>query len=131
MKTKDLQKALAKVPNMDPADVTTTFKMFLEFRKEEEITKREIKRLDTAKEVLLVDIEKRYDTIHTLFTMVFDERKQSIDKFFQIIDQGIREKDKEMISMGLSSLSTVVASSPFSNIAELGKLIESGQKIEL
>jgi len=131
MKTKDLQKALAKVPNMDTADVTTTFKMFLEFRKEEEITKREIKRLDTTKEVLLTDIEKRYDMYHTLFTMVFDERKQSIDKFFQIIDQGIREKDKEMISMGLSSLSTVVASSPFSNIAELGKLIESGQKIEL
>ena len=131
MSEKNLNELVKKIPDLPAADITSAFRMFMEYQKESEITKREIKRLDIAKEVLLTEIEKKYDFYHRIFATVFSERKQAIDKFFEIIDKGIKENDRELISVGLSNLSNVVASSPFSNIGELTKLIESGKTIDL
>lgn len=120
-----------KIPDVPAPDITSAFKMFMDYKKEAEITKREIKRLDNAKEVLLAEIEKKYDLYYRIFATVFLERRQVIDKCFEIIDKGIKENDREYISVGLSNLSNLVASSPFSNIGELTKLIESGAQIDL
>ncbi len=131
MSKNNITTLIKKIPNFSPLDVTSAFTMFLEYKKEAEITKREIKRLDVAKETLLYEIERKYDFFHSLFTQVFAERKLAIEKDFEIIDKGIKENDKELILMGLANLSMVVASSPFSNIGELSKLLESGQTIDL
>lgn len=96
---KNIKKIVKKVPCVLDLDITSAFQMFMDQKKEAEITKR--------------------------------ERRQAIDKFFEIIDKGIEENDRELIAFGLSSLSNVVASSLFSNIGELTKLIESGETIDL
>ena len=131
MSNKNINEIVKKLPDVPAPDITSAFKMFMDYKKEAEVTKREIKRLDNAKEVLLAEIEKRYDIYYRIFATVFSERRQAIDKFFEIIDKGIKENDRELISVGLSNLSNVVASSPFSNIGELTKLIESGATIDL
>ena len=97
--SKNINKIAKKVPCVSELDITSTSQMFVDYKKEAEITKR--------------------------------ERRQAIDKFFEIIDKGIEENDRELIAFGLSSLSNVVASIPFSNIGELTKLIESGETIDL
>lgn len=131
MLNKNINEIAKKLPGLPATDVTSVFSMFMDYKKEAEITKREIKRLDNAKEILLAEIEKKYDFYYKIFATVFSERRQAIDKSFEIIDKGIEANDHELISRGLSSLSNVVASSPFSNIGEVTKLIESGQKINL
>ena len=58
MVNKNINEIVKKLPDVPAPDVTSVFRMFMDYKKEAEITKREIKRLDSAKEILLADIEK-------------------------------------------------------------------------
>ena len=123
---------LSDVKDLIPAtDALKFFNNLAEAYREGVITEREIKKIDAQKEVLIHVITKKYDLYHSVFDRIFDERKRGIDKSFEIIDKGIKEKDNDLISMGLGSLSKIVSSSPFANIQELSRLLESGQSIEI
>ena len=52
-------------------------------------------------------------------------------KYFEIIDRGLAENNRDLISMGLSHLSQLVATSPFSDVATLSKKLESKEIIEI
>jgi hypothetical protein len=128
----DIGKIVGKIPNNLPVpDVTKAFTLFLEYKKENETTKREIARYDAMKEVMIAEITRKYDFYENLFAAVFSERKSAIDKYFEIIDKGIKENNNELVLAGLSNLSNVVASSPFANIGELKNLIEANKMIEM
>jgi hypothetical protein len=128
----DVGKVLGKVADTIPApDVTKAFTLFMEYKKENETTKREIARYDAMKEVMITEITRKYDFYEKLFSAVFSERKGAIDKYFEIIDKGIKENNNELVLAGLSNLSKVVASSPFANIGELKNLIEANKMIEM
>jgi hypothetical protein len=83
--------------------------------KEHKIMEREMTRIQAQKEVLITEIEKRYELYHKVFDYIFDERKVSITKSFEIIDKGLREGDKELVGIGMQGLSKIVSSSPFAN----------------
>ena len=55
----------------------------------------------------------------------------AIQKYFEIIDKGLAENNRELISIGLSHLSQVVTTSPFSDINSLSKKLESNEIIEI
>ena len=80
---------------------------------------------------MLTEIAKRYELYHRVFDKIFEERSGAIDRHFDIIDRGIASGDKELIVHGLEGLSRIVSASPFANIQELSKLLESGRTIEL
>jgi hypothetical protein len=113
------------------SDVTKALTLFLEYKKENETTKREIARYDAMKEIMITEITRKYDFYEKLFASIFMERKSAIDKYFEIIDKGIKENNNELVLAGLSNLSNVVASSPFANISELKNLIETNKMIEM
>lgn len=94
-------------------------------------SKKEIEFLKVKENILITEMEKKYELYNKVFTTIFHERSTSINKSLDIIDKGLKENDKDLISMGLNSLATVVSSSPFSNLSELGNLLESGNQIEL
>ena len=81
--------------------------------------------------MVLTEITKRYELYQSVFDHIFDERKQAIDRHFDIIDRGIAANDKDLIIQGLKGLSTIVSSSPFANLQELSELLESGRKVEI
>ena len=74
---------------------------------------------------------KKYDLYNKIFTEVFVERRMAIQKYFEIIDRGLAENNRDLISMGLSHLSQLVATSPFSDVATLSKKLESKEIIEI
>lgn len=112
-------------------DILSTITILSEAYKEDQITQREIAKLDVKKELLIKEMDKKYDLYYKVFGTIFSERKDGIDKSFEIIDKGLKENDKELISQGLGALSQIVSSSPFSNLSELSKLLESGGTIEI
>ena len=116
---------------MPVPDVTKIFQMLLEYGREREKTKRDIAKYEAIKEVMLTDINRKYDFYEKLFKAVFEERKAAIDKHFEVIDKGIKDNNNELVLNGLSGLSTIVASSPFANIGELRNLVESNKMIEM
>jgi hypothetical protein len=103
-----------------PADeIPHLFEMLLECQRESELTKREMKKFDSMKEVMIQEITGKYAFYEFLFSKIFDERKEAIQKDFQIIDEGIKKNNRDLIATGVSGLSQVVASSP---IADMDKL---------
>lgn len=99
--------------------------------KEHQISMRHIAELEAKKEYLIKEMENKYELYHKVFDNIFDERKMAIGKSFEIIDKGLKENDRELISMGLKSLSTIVSSSPFGDLAKLSNMIENNQIIEI
>ena len=112
-------------------DPTSFFTNLVEVYKEGKRTELEIEQLRLKKEVLLTEIEKKYDLYNKIFTEVFVERRMAIQKYFEIIDRGLAENNRDLISMGLSHLSPLVATSPFSDAATLSKKLESKEIIEI
>ena len=103
-----------------PADeIPRLFEMLLECQRESELTKREIKKYDSMKDVMIQEITGKYTFYEFLFSKIFDERREAIHKDFQIIDEGIKKNNRDLITTGVDGLSQVVASSP---IADMDKL---------
>ena|SRR5947209_1168010 len=126
-----LAKVIELAKYMPAADVFSFFTNLLEAHKDQQATQREIARIAAVKDVVLAEITNRYQLYRTVFDRVFDERKEAIDRHFDIIDRGIAASDKHLILAGLEGLSRIVSSSPFANIQELSKLLESGKRVEI
>ena len=122
-------KALDIVTNT--TDPTSFFKNLIEVYKEGKKTDLEIEQLHLKKELLLMEMEKRHELYNKIFTEIFVERRMAIQKYFEIIDKGLAENNRELISMGLSHLSQVVTTSPFSDINALSKKLENNEIIEI
>jgi hypothetical protein len=127
-----LSKSLPKgVSLVEAANVLSSFAEITKHQADIKKTEAEIKTLQVKENLLVIEMEKKYELYHKVFNTIFSERSASINKSFEIIDKGLKEGDKDLISIGLDSLSTVVASSPFANLSELSNLLESGNSIEL
>lgn len=99
--------------------------------KEHLSVKRDIAAINAKRDVLIKEMSLKYDLYYKVFSRIFAERSRAIDKAFSIIDKGLKENDRDLISMGLNSLSTVVASSPFGNLKDLAGLLESDKTVEI
>jgi hypothetical protein len=134
-KNKQLKTAVKKLEvasNVIPApDVLRFFNVLTEAYKEGQVTKLELAKLEAQKEVALLEIKNKYELYHKVFDSIFDERRAAINKSFDIIDRGLAAGDKELISMGMKSLSTIVSSSPFANFQQLSNLLEGNTIIEI
>lgn len=127
-----LSKFVNKLPNnVNPADALAAIKQIMELKAVIAKSDKEIKELEVIEKISLHEIDRKYDFYHEIFSKIFSERKEAIDKFFHVIDEGIKKSDKDLIASGLNNLANVVSSSPFSNLSELNSLIQSGKTIDL
>jgi hypothetical protein len=104
-------------------EIPRLFEMLLECQKESELTKREINKYDSIKEVMIQEITGKYTFYEFLFSKIFDERREAIQKDFQIIDEGIKNNNRDLINTGVTSLSQVVASSPIADLDKLRRML--------
>lgn len=129
---KQAVKKLDSVTEIMPApDVLNLFHKLTDAYSESQNTKRDLAKIQAQKEVMILEIEKKYDLYHHVFDRIFTERGVAITKSFEIIDQGLSSGDKDLISMGLQSLSKIVSSSPFANFQQLSNMLEGNQIIEI
>ena len=125
MQGKEISRILKDATPLPDEEIKRLFELFLESRKESEITKREIKKYNSAKDVMIQEITGKYKFYEFFFSKVFSERGEAIKKDFEIIDQGIKDNNRDLINAGVSGLSQVVTSSPFKDMEKLKKLLES------
>jgi hypothetical protein len=130
MPKKQIAEFLERISDIPPEEAAKVLALFLEYRREAAITKREIKRYDAIKEVMIQEISQKYDFYQDLFTKIFAERKEVIDKNFEIIDRGLKAGDHNLVSAALSSLSNVAASGPITRPADLRLLPDTKRKNE-
>ena len=121
-----------KVSEIIPAaDVSKFFQDLMYVYNENKKIDLEIEEIKVKKEVLLQEMELKYQLYNKIFYEIFSERRISINKSFEIIDKGIAEQDREIISLGLSTLSKIVTTSPFLDFQSLSNALENKEKIEI
>ncbi|MDR1930552.1 MAG: hypothetical protein LBQ44_07995 [Treponema sp.] len=125
MPGKHIAKILKNAAPIPAEEIPRFFELLLECQHESEITKREIEKLSSMKEVMIREITGKYSFYEFFFNRIFAERQEAIKKDFEIIDKGIKENNRELLSAGISGLSQVVASSPFTDLDKLRKMLES------
>lgn len=123
MPGKKIAKILKNAGPIPAGEIPKLFEMLAEYGKESEITKREIKKYDSIKEVMIQEITGKYNFYEFFFSKIFAERGEAIKKDFDIIDEGMKRNDRDLISTGVNGLSRIVSSSPFSDIEKLHRLI--------
>ncbi|MED3992240.1 hypothetical protein [Priestia aryabhattai] len=112
-------------------DIIKFIKILSEAYNENQITEREIEKIHAQREVLLIEIKRKYDLYEKVFERIFDERKLAIHKSFEVIDQGLKTSNRELISTGLHTLSQIVSNSPFTDLRQLSDVLESNSTIEI
>ena len=122
---KDISRILKDAAPLPDEEIKHLFELLSESRKESEKTKREIKKYNSAKDVMIQEIAGKYRFYEFFFSRVFAERSEAIKKDFEVIDQGIKENRHDLVNAGVSGLSHVVTSSPFKEVENLRKIIES------
>ena len=123
MSGKEISRTLKHAGSVPAEDIPRLFEMLLESRKESETTKREIKKYDSMKEVMIQEITGKYAFYEFFFSKIFAERQEAIKKDFEIIDQGMKQNNRDLIATGVSGLSQVVASSPFTDMEKLRRML--------
>jgi len=123
MPGKGISKILRNAGHIPAGEIPRLFEMLLECQKESELTKREIKKYDSMKDVMIEEITGKYTFYEFLFSKIFDERREAIHKDFQIIDEGIKKNNRDLITTGVAGLSRIVASSPIADIDKLRRML--------
>jgi hypothetical protein len=125
MAGKEISRVLKHAAPIPAEEIPRLFELLLESRKESEKTRRDIARFDSMKEVMIEEITGKYNFYEFFFSKIFAERQEAIKKDFEIIDKGMRENNHDLIQAGVAGLSGVVASSPFTDMEKLRRMIGS------
>ena len=123
MSDKQISKILKNAAPIPAEEIPRLFEMLLECKKETEMTKREVKRYDAMKDIMIQEITAKYSFYESFFSKIFAERRETIKKDFEIIDEGMKRNDRDLITAGVTGLSNVVASSPFTDIEKLRRML--------
>ena len=124
MPDNEITEILRNAAPIPAEEIPRLFEMLVECQKESEKTKRQIKKYDSMKEVMIQEITGKYAFYEFFFSKIFTERQEAIKKDFDIIDQGMKQNNRDMIATGVAGLSQVVTSSPFSDMNKLKLLLE-------
>lgn len=122
---------LQNIQGLPIPDILNFFGKLADAYKEAQLTTREMAKIEAQKEIILTEIRNKYDLYHTIFQRAFDERQLAVDKSFEIIDRGLANGDRELISLGMQGLSRIVSSSPFANLRDLSLSLENNKTIEI
>ena len=123
MPVKEITEILKNAAPIPAEEIPRLFEMLLECKKVSELTRRQVKKYDSMKEVMIQEITGRYNFYEFFFSKIFAERAEAIKKDFEIIDRGMKQNNRDLIFTGVSGLSQVVASSPFADMEKLRRML--------
>lgn len=121
----------AAAEHIPAADVARVLEAFARARVELAQTERDIIRIEATRDVLIAEMQMRHSLIHEALGAVFAERRDALDRHFEIIERGMEREDRELVVAGLNGVANIVTSSPFADLDKLGRLLDRGETIEI
>ena len=122
------QQALGKLQSeaiavMDSADVAAAVKELIlmagEVRKFEEAQITVRTDISARRDIALANIEAQKAALLLYLDKSFDERKESFQMFFNVIDHALENDNMQELAMGLDSVIKLAESSPFKDLHSL------------
>lgn len=109
-----------------PGDVTA---MIGEMARQANETMRFCEEQETIRTEIRANAEVEITRINTMADMVrdylkrsFDERAGLFDNYFSVLDKALEKGDNTLVVQTLQSINSLAASSPFKDLADLGKV---------
>ena len=87
---------------------------------EEQETKRE--EIRAMRDLGIAKVNAVREVMQTYLEKTFDERATLFAEQFKCVDMALKNGDNEMLSMSLTSINTLAASSPFKSLADLNEV---------
>lgn len=90
-----------------------------------------VSKVNAARDVALEAIRLKHDLYRQAFDQLFAERREVIQKHFEVLDRGMAANDQAVILGALQGLGQIVAKSPFTDLKLLANALEGGETIEI
>lgn len=90
-----------------------------------------VSKVNAARDVALEAIRRKHDLYRQAFDKLFAERRDIIQKHFEVLDRGMAANDQAVILGALQGLGQIVAKSPFTDLKLLANALEGGEVIEI
>lgn len=82
---------------------------------------RDITKIRACSLVEIKRITEKYNIGHHLIEKVYDERKEALNKHYDLLDKAMATNNKEVLIMTLQNISGIVTSKPFDSFNEILK----------
>lgn len=107
----------------NPAEAAEVLKslvnMASEVSKFTEVQKTRRKEIEAERDVYVEKIRAQKEVLIVYLEKSFDERKNNFEKLFEIVDHAIASNNMQQLAMGLQSINTLAATSPFKSLATI------------
>lgn len=116
--------AIAKNPIAVLEVMTSTIKEYLVI-KEQETTKRI--EISARKEVFLAEIQVKKEFITSYLDKTFDERASNFKKYFEVVDNALKNDKTEELIAGLNAINDLAKVSPFKDLETISKNMKNSK----
>ncbi|MEG1411435.1 MAG: hypothetical protein RSD36_16470 [Terrisporobacter sp.] len=115
--------------NLNSKDASDVFKAVVESKRDYEKTKEEetTKRLaiEKATEIHLEKIKSNKETVENIAKVIFNERKNVIDKSFDLLERALDE-DKDAVAIAaMNGISDIVKDSPLKDFDSISNALQN------
>lgn len=111
-------------------DVLAFFKESAALYREHLQAQTRIAQLQASTAIELDRLRSQRELLREAMHLTFAERRYTIDRMFDKIDEGLARGDRELVLQGMRSVGEIVSSSPFADIQAVANMLESKQTIE-
>ncbi len=128
--TKNLGKLSKSVlRNLNPLEVLLEY---FEYKKTLDAQKTTRKAIQAKRDIAIKSIEAQKEILLDYFNKRFSERKDSLDKFFDVLDNAIKEKDDKQLDVALSGILGILKDNPLGDFQTFKEnMLMPNYKIEL
>jgi len=126
-----LKKLVSAKQYLPAPDITKFFNNLVELHQQNLENKKDLKKLDVSRDILVTEIQLKYDLYEKVLFCIYKEREMVIKKNMEVIDEGIKNKNEALILQGLINISDIVVKSPLKDLSLLKKAIDSNENIIL
>lgn len=111
------------------AELCNNYQNLQKFR---EIHKTEREKIKTFESIALEKIRSDKDTLEKLLYHTFKEREQHFEKYFKLIDEGIKSNNPDQINLGCNFILSQINNNPISQLQNTRRFLKSkGGEIDL
>lgn len=93
--------------------------------------KERTKQMEIKSDLRLKELAIKYQASREYLTQIFQERRDSLNKTYDLMERAIASNDKEVILASLQSISNIVTSSPLKDFEAFAKMFDNGQTPDL
>lgn len=115
--------------NLNSKDAADVFKAVVESKRDYEKTKEEetTKRLaiEKATEIHLAKIKSNKETIEEISKTIFSERKNVIDKSFDVLERALDEDKDSVAIAAMNGISDIVKESPLKDFDNISNALQN------